>query len=124
MTKIQLYYNLLVKWVTIYQSNRKVSDFFVRNGYKKVAIYGFKEFGVLLYDELDHAGIDIAYVIDQMADYINTDIEVELYMPEDDLPDADVVVVTACFYFDEIVESLKDKVKCPIISLEEAIRCS
>lgn len=124
MTKIQSYYNLLVKWVTIYQSNRSVADFFVRNGYKKVAIYGLKELGVLLYDELDHAGIDIPFVIDQRADYINTDIEVELYMPEDDLPDADVVVVTACFYFDEIVESLKDKVKCPIISLEEAIRCS
>ena len=40
---------------------------------------------------------------------------------EDDLKPVDAVVVTAITFFNEIEEQLSQKMKCPIISLEEIL---
>ena len=94
-------------------------SFFIQNGYKTVAIYGMKELGERLYDELKNSEIAVKYVIDQNADAIYADVDV--VAPEDSLEDVDVVVVTAIHYFEEIESMLGEKVDYPIISLEDII---
>lgn len=122
--KFRHMYFVLVKWMTINQNQRPVSDYLIRNGYKKIAIYGIRELGILLYDEVIKADLSVEYIIDKNADFINVDVEAPLYIPDDDLPDADIIIVTAVHYYDEIEKMMKEKIKCPIISLEELIRLS
>lgn len=93
--------------------------FFTQNSYKTVAIYGMKELGERLYDELKDSEIEVKYVIDKNADTIYADVDV--IEPEDTLEDVDVIVVTAIHYFDEIEEALGAKVDYPVISLEDVV---
>lgn len=117
-------YFVLTKWMTINQNNRPVTEYLKRKKYNKIAIYGLKELGLLLYDEIIKAGLSVEYIIDKNADYMNVDVEATLYTPDDSLPKADVIIVTAVHYYEDIEKELRDKVTCPIISLEEVIRLS
>ena len=90
-----------------------------RNGYRTVAVYGMKELGELLYEELRNADVRVEYVVDQFREPIFIDVPV--LKPDEPLPPVDVVIVTAVHYFEEIRESLKDKIDCPIWSLEDVL---
>ena len=87
--------------------------------FRSVAIYGMKELGERLYDELENSGIEVCYIIDKNADSIYADVDV--ITPDDDLKPVDVIVVTAIYYFDEIEEMLSEKVDYPVISLEDIL---
>ena len=78
-----------------------------------------KELGELLVRELEGTEIEIKYIIDQNADSIETDIP--KHKPCDELEPVDAIVVTAIYYFQDIEESLSQKVDCQIISLEDAV---
>lgn len=117
--KMTEFYQVLVEWLRIKQEGKSLTAFFTQNGYRKVAIYGMKELGERLYDELKDSGIEVKYVIDKNADSVYTDVNV--VTPDDTLEDVDVIVVTAIHYFDEIEETLSVKVDCPIVSMEDVI---
>lgn len=72
-----------------------------------------------LLDELKDCGVEVKYAVDKNADSIYADLDVHL--PDEELPKVDVVVVTAVYFFDEIYNNLMDKVSCPIVSLEDVI---
>lgn len=122
LKKMTEFYVLLVKWLTSKQAGRSIPAYFERNKYHKVAIYGMKELGILLYDELRNSNVQVEYIIDRNADTMNLDISVNMFEPTDELPAADVIVVTAVHFFDDIKASLKDRVRCPVVSLDEVIR--
>ena len=117
--KMTEFYRLLVEWLRIRQEGKSLVPFFTQNSYKTVAIYGMKELGERLYDELKDSEIEVKYVIDKNADTIYADVDV--IEPEDTLEDVDVIVVTAIHYFDEIEEALWAKVDYPVISLEDVV---
>lgn len=117
--KMTEFYQLLIEWLRIKQEGKSLSLFFVKNGYKSVAIYGMKELGERLYDELKDSEIEVKYVIDKNPDSVHADAKV--VAPENTLEPVDAIVVTAIHYFDEIEEKLSDKMECPIISLEDIL---
>ena len=117
--KMTEFYRLLIEWLRIEQEGKSLVSFFLKNGYKTVAIYGMKELGERLYDELKDSEIEVKYIIDKNADEIYADVDV--VDPEDSLEKVDVIVVTAIHYFDEIEEMLEEKVDYPVISLEDVI---
>lgn len=117
--KMTEFYQVLVEWLRIKQEGKSLTDFFTRNEYKTVAIYGMKELGERLYDELKDSEIEVRYVIDKNKDSVYADVDV--VTPDDTLEAVDVIVVTAIHYFDEIEEALSVKVDCPIVSLEDVI---
>ena len=45
----------------------------------------------------------------------------DIYFPEDELPKVDAIVVTPYSAMESIKAMLKNKVDCPIISLEEVV---
>ena len=110
---------LMNEWMKTKQDGRHIKEYFEKNGYQSVAIYGLSYVGERLLDELKDSGIEIKYAIDRNADSICTDIEV--YSPEEELPEADIVVVTAVYFFDEIHNHLIDKVACSIVSFEDIL---
>lgn len=120
MRKLEKYYHVLNRWLAKHQEGATLASYFMENGYKSIAIYGYKELGERLYDELKASGVKVEYIIDRDADNIYAGIDA--YTPEDVLPDVDVVVVTASYYFNDIEEMLNDKLNCPIIAIDDVVQ--
>ena len=117
--KMLKYYVTLNNWIGKKQKNINLSSYFEKMGYKSVAIYGMKEVGERLYEELKDTKTEVKYAVDQNAESIYADIDV--YSPDDDLPEVDVIVVTATYYYNSILNNIKEKISCPIISLDDVI---
>lgn len=117
--KVHELYMAFDQWLRIRQEGKTLIEYFKQNDYKTVAIYGMKELGEHLYDELNGSDITVRYAIDKNADMIYANVDV--VTPDDELEPVDVIVVTAIYYFDEIEEDLSEKVACPIISLEDIL---
>lgn len=119
LKKVHVLYCAFDRWLQIRQDGKTLAEYFKNNGYKTVAVYGMKELGERLVDELRDSDIKVCYAIDKNADQIYSDVDI--MTPDDDLEPVDIIVVTAIYYFDEIEEELRSKVDCPIVSLEDII---
>lgn len=117
--KIVSYYGLLNKWLMIKQQGKSLTEYFHKNDIQSIAIYGYKELGERLYDELKGTDIEVKYIIDKNVDHIRAEIDV--YSPDESLPQVDAIVITATYYYDEIEDELYDMVDFPIISLEDVL---
>lgn len=117
--KLVTFYYVYDRWLILKQQGKSLVEYFERNQYKTLAIYGMKELGERLYDELKDSGITVKYIIDRNAESIYADVDV--VPPDDDLEPVDVIVVTAVTYFDEIEEMLSEKVDYPVVSLEDIL---
>lgn len=109
---------MMNQWVKVKQEGKNLSEYFKKNDYKRIAVYGMSYAGQTLVDELKNTGIEVAYGIDR-NDSIYSDVEV--CSMEDELGEVDAVVVTAITFFDDIEEKLSEKMDCPIISLEDVL---
>ena len=110
---------MMNQWVKVKQERKELADYFIKEGYKEIAIYGMSYAGETLLNELKDTEIKVAYAIDRNAGSIYGDLDI---VPIEDIrDDVDVVIVTAITFFDEIRETLMDKVSCPIISLEDVL---
>jgi len=107
------------QWIIDKQNGKELSEFFVANGYKEIAIYGLSYLGERLLDELEGTDIAVKYAIDKNADNIYAPCEV--VKPDDTLAPVDAIVVTAFFFFDEIERDLEDKADYPVISIEDVV---
>lgn len=111
----------LARWISILQDGKSLSDYFVMRNYKTVVIYGYHYIGERLYRELEENDIEVKYAIDQNRNNVKAEIEVKSM--EDDLEEADVVIVTPVFYFNSIAEKLEEVFDCPVVSFEEVLEC-
>lgn len=117
--KFRGYYNLLNQWLFLKQSGKSLEEYFEKNNYKKIAIYGMGEMGNRLYEELKNSNINIKYAIDKEAECVYSELKVVDL--EEELEEVDVIVVAATFAFEEIEEKLRDQVDCMIVSLEDVV---
>lgn len=119
LQKYREFYRVFVNWMSIHHKGRPITQYFKEKGYQTVAIYGMRDLGEFLYDELYDSEIKIEYVIDQKPGSVYA--EVPVLTPDDELPEVDVIVVTAIHYYDEIQKKLSQKVKCPIVGLNTIV---
>ncbi len=117
--KMKEFYDLLNRWLSIKQSGGGLHTYFNNHGYSTIAVYGMKELGQRLVDELKDTEITVKYGIDQNPG-IN-DNRIRICKPNDELEKVDVIVVTAIHYFEQIAISLRDNTDCPIVSLENVV---
>lgn len=110
---------MMNQWVAVKQEGKNLADYFEKNNYRSIAIYGMSYAGERLLEELKNSSIEVKYGIDKNASGIYSDIE--LVTVDDKLEEVDAVVVTPIFFFDEIEKELSDKINCPIISLEDIL---
>lgn len=109
---------LMSQWVQIRQEGKCISSYFHKNGYQTVAVYGLGRVGETLIKELSGSDISVAYAIDQKADKGSDGFIVS---PESVLEQVDVVVVTPVASYGEIKLKLKEKMNCPIVSIEDIL---
>lgn len=119
LKKVHELYCAFDQWLHIHQEGKTLVEYFKNNNYKTVAIYGMKELGERLVDELRDSDIKVCYAIDKNANQIYSDIDI--VTPDDELEPVDVIVVTAIYYFYEIEEMLNEKVDYPVVSLEDIL---
>ncbi len=112
-------FQMMNQWVRVKQDGKNLSEYFKREGYQNIAIYGMSYAGETLVNELKGTDINVKYGIDKNADSIYADIDI--FSLEEKLEKVDAVVVTAITFFDEIEEVLSEKVDCPVISLEDVL---
>lgn len=110
---------MMDRWVEVKQEGKNLAEYFKREGYRTVAIYGMHYAGERLYEELKNTEIEVKYGIDKNAETIYS--ELDIYHVDADLEQVDAVVVTPIFFFDEISKGLEEKFDCPIISLEDVL---
>ena len=112
-------YLMMNHWVKVKQEGKCLAEYFTKNGYRKIGIYGMSYVGKTLVEELKGTEVTIAYGIDKNADSLYMDMDI-LTM-DDDLDEVDAIVVTAVTFFNEIEEQLLEKIDCPILSLEDIL---
>lgn len=117
--KMNEFYHVLNQWLSLKQEDKCLADYFERNEFKTIAIYGMKELGQRLYDELKNTDIKVRYIIDKNAS--NICAEVDAVTPDETLEEVDVIVVTAIHYYEEIESMLMNKVDYPVVSIEDVI---
>ena len=110
---------MMNQWVKVKQEGKNLSQYFEKNNYKNIAVYGMSYAGETLVDELKNSTVNIKYGIDKNADRLYS--EVDIVTMDENLEEVDAVVVTAITFFDEIADMLEEKLSCPIISLEDIL---
>lgn len=113
------FYHILIRWLQLKQEEKRMAKYFEQNEYRTVAVYGMKEIGVLLCNELRQEGIDVRYAIDKNADEIEADIEI--VKPTSEMPEVDVIIVTATHYFDSIYIELQKLTAAEIVSITDIL---
>lgn len=114
--KLMLLYD---QWMITKQEGKSIVEYFHKNRIESIAIYGMSYLGERLLDELRDSDIKVRYAIDQNAGNIYADVDV--FLPCDEMPLVDAVIVTPVYYFYEIQEMLLSKVDYKIISLEDLL---
>lgn len=112
-------YMLMNKWTRLLQDNKSIKDFFVKNNYYHIAIYGFNYVGETLERELKYSDIEIAYIIDRNAEYMYA--QERLITPNDNYDTVDVLVVTVLDNTCKLVDELRKKCKFNVVTIEEVI---
>lgn len=115
LAKMTLYYQILAMWLEMSQKGKSGVTYLQKKGFKRIAIYGMKELGERLYEEVKNTEIQVVCVIDKNPDQVLGDFVV--ISPEDEIPIVDAVIVTADYYYWEIKKQLEKKVSCPVYSL-------
>lgn len=113
------YFRLLNTWMELKEKGQNLSEYILKKGFNEIAIYGAGEIGKHLYEELKDSSVLIAYCIEKKLN--KSFYNKKVYLLSEDLPKCDAVIVTPTFAFQEIQKELKNKVKMPIISIDEIV---
>ena len=117
--KYRSYYNMQNQWTLQEDNGNPIDKLLKKRGFKRIAIYGMGNVGEHLFKTLKNTDIEVAYGIDGNA--VDTDYEVKLYAPDDDLPEVDAIVVTIPFAYESIKNNLEEKTSNEIVSLEHIL---
>ncbi len=119
LEKYKSYYFLLCKWLLIREHGLSIEMMLLKDNKTRIAIYGFRELGEALYDELKESKISVEFIIDRNPSYIIS--TVDIYRPEENYPDVDAIIVTPIYDYYSIKEQMSRRTSIPIISLGEIV---
>lgn len=117
--KYSYMFKVMNQWMQALHAGKSMQSYLVHMGYNRIAIYGMYYVGERLFEELDGTEVMVAYAVDKNKEVSNCDIKI--YKPIEELPPVDLIVVTTALYFFEIKKQLREKLECPIISIEELV---
>lgn len=117
--RVEAQYNLLNQWMSLGEAGITLEKLLKARGYRKIAIYGMADLGKHMYHALWNSDIRICYGIDQKKSGQYETIMVK--KADEAVEQVDAVIVTAIMDFEAIKKNLEEKLKFPIVSLEEIL---
>ena len=111
--------HIMEEWMKLQVKDISLAHRLKAAGYKEVAIYGYGILGRSLYEELADSDVEVKYMIDRKGEKIRTGVKI--YLPSENLPEVDAVIVSAVFEYGVIYRYLKDKGISNVLSLERLI---
>jgi len=118
--KYKTFFNTAIGIINIIQMEKNAFQiYFKMNGYNSVAIYGMGQLGKILTYEFRKENINIVYTVDRYVGQLNTHIK--MVRPEEKMPEADIMIVTA-YDYDNIVKNINLENVKNIISLQNLIK--
>lgn len=113
------FYRLEELWRKMDKGEVNIFFFLQEYNINSIAIYGMGKYGVLLYNELKKNQIEVKYAIDRKYGQVRKLLPIKSL--EDDLPPVDLVIVSVIYEYNDIAQKLREKLDCPIISLEQIL---
>lgn len=97
-------FSLAAKWLEIKQKGDNLTEYFIKNNYHSIAIYGMAVLGRRLYDELENTDIEIRYLIDRNPNGMEKILK---FVSLQEKLDVDVIVVTVAAAEKQLVKEIK-----------------
>lgn len=105
--KFEQYMHCMDNWLSILENNISVSAELKKMGYRNIGIYGYGILGKHLLDELGQESQIEVCLIDMQAKKLHT--KYLQYEPCDKLPQLDVIIVAASFYYEDVQRQMGEK---------------
>ena len=115
--KFKLFYHVMTRWML--NGGNCIADKLAKKNVNTYVIYGYAELGKILRKQLEPEGFELLYVFDQKT-MASTD-DIKIYKPQAGLPDADIIIVTAVYYYEEIKRELSKMGYQHICSLQDLV---
>lgn len=116
-------FEILSKLDEIKRSGRSLDEYFIKNRYRSVAIYGMGAVGKRIYDELkDSDVVELRYGIEKLNYNIKFPLEIRMFR-EDDLPRVDAVIITTAHEYEFVAFELDPYFdeQCGLVSVREIV---
>ncbi len=118
--KWELYTSIFDRWMNLREKNINISDYLKKNHFNRIMLYGVGIFSEHMILECKKNDVSVIGIIDRSKHFSVNDIEV--YQMSNDLPNVDVIVVTAIYSMDDICNEIRKYNKeIKILSLLELI---
>lgn len=119
MDMYKSYYKLLEAWMSLREQGKRIESVLESMNFKNIIIYGLGKMAKHLLFDLKNSDITIVCAIDKAA--INKYEDFPVITGEERIPEADCIIVTPVYEFDNIKGVLEKRTSLPIISLSEII---
>lgn len=117
--KMAEFYEVLVRWIKMKTTCGLIEQYLVERDIHSIAVYGMKDLGKLLCDELTDSNVKVVYTIDRAIS--GSYLGIQIISPNENFGEVDAIIVTAIHYYDDIAKELRKKIDCPIISIEDIV---
>lgn len=110
------YWTIMDKWLSLKEEHKSLDLFFRKHNMMNIAVYGMGMLGRHLIKELENSPVNIVYGIDRFN--VDGRGDFPIYKTDEKLPQADAIIVTVTYDFDNIYRDLSNKGIDKIISLD------
>lgn len=107
----------LREMVRLSEKNINISNYFIKHGYNRVIIYGLGLLGQPLLSQLNGA-VEVVCAIDKRK---ITNAGIPVISINDQIPEADVIVIAMASEIEPIKEQLERVTACRIVALKDVI---
>lgn len=116
--RYKMYQSILVQWLEVKQKGKSLATWFLKKGYRKIAIYGMGDLGNRLYCELLDSDVCVKYGIDKNKGMYS---KLQIIDADEITDDIDAIVVSVAYAYDAIEEDLSKRVNIPIVNIMEPV---
>ncbi|WP_051608638.1 glycoside hydrolase family 99-like domain-containing protein [Selenomonas sp. FC4001] len=115
--KFEKYFKIMDSWMTLWEKNGTISDNLIKMDIHSILIYGYGPLGRHLLCDLRGTEIKVLGIVDKRKNVLSADAAI--YIPTEELPKCDAIVVTASYFMREIKKQLGNSHR--LLSIEDVI---
>lgn len=119
LERYRCYWIVLHQWMLLKENGISIGEYLYQKGIRKVAVYGMGMLGLHLVKELEDGPVEILCGIDRAAKELCQTFPIMI--PGEPIGEADAIIVTPVYEFDEIYSTLRIKYHSKILSLMDLI---